>query len=153
MSLAVRFSVTLLLAFWLLGVFLEWLVPIIPQLTLFVPLMHNSYSLVCHQQQSKLLGNSVYHSLVCSRCAGIYVGLFISSIAALFFLYRNEPPLKIIIFASAPMLADVFLCAFGIYSYSKSLAFITGFLLGSAGFLYFYSALKKLIQELNSKKN
>ncbi|MEW6653476.1 MAG: DUF2085 domain-containing protein [Bacteroidota bacterium] len=153
MNLALRFLITLLLAFWLLGIFLEWLLPIIPQLSLFVPFLQKSYSLVCHQQHNKLLSNSIYHSFVCSRCAGIYAGLFASSIIALFFPFRSEPSIKFILSALILMLADVLLCFIGVYSYSKSLAFITGLLLGSAGIIYFYSALKKLIIELNSKKN
>lgn len=153
MSFLIRLIILLTLSLWMLGIFIEWFIPFVPHLSILFPFLERSYSLVCHQQQSKLLGESMYHSLVCSRCAGIYVGLFISSLVSLIIANYKEPSQKLIIFASVPMLADVFLYSIGVYNYSKYLAFSTGLLLGSVGFLYFYSAMKKLIQELNSKKN
>lgn len=153
MNFLIRLIILLTLSLWLFGIFIEWFIPLVPHFFLLFPFLEKSYSLVCHQQQSKLLGETIYHSLVCSRCAGIYVGLFISSLASLIIKNYKEPSQKLIIFAAIPMLADVFLYSIGTYNYSKYLAFITGLLLGSVVFLYFYSAMKKLIQELNRKKN
>ncbi|MBI3125404.1 MAG: DUF2085 domain-containing protein [Ignavibacteriales bacterium] len=153
MRFILRLLIVLLLTLWLLGVFIEWLIPVFPNIAVAVPFLQKSYSLVCHQQQQKLLGESVYHSLVCSRCAGIYLGFYLVSIVSLFYAIKKEPKLKILLIAAIPMIADVILYSLGFYDYSKTLALLTGVLLGSIGFLYFYSALKKLIQELSLKKN
>ncbi|MDP3582972.1 MAG: DUF2085 domain-containing protein [Ignavibacteria bacterium] len=153
MRLAIRFLIVFVISIWLLGIFSEWLIPVFPNIAVAIPFLQKSYSLVCHQQPQKLLGDSVYHSLVCSRCAGIYLGLYFASIISLFYAIKKEPELKILVIAVIPMIADVTLYSLGFYNYSKTLALLTGVLLGSVGFLYFYSALKKLIQELSSKKN
>ena len=81
------------------------------------------------------------------------MGFYLVSIVSLFYAIKKEPKLEILLIAAIPMIADVILYSLGFYDYSKTLALLTGVLLGSAGFLYFYSALKKLIQELSSKKN
>lgn len=148
MNYSVRLLITFVLLIWLLGIFIEWLFPLIPQLILILPFLEHSYSLVCHQQENKLVADSFYHSLVCSRCVGIYIGLLFSSICCLVITIKKDLPKKVILFAVSPMLADVILSSSGFYNYSKYFAFITGFLLGSVGFLYFYSALIKLIEEL-----
>lgn len=153
MSFAIRLTIVFTLSIWMLGIFIEWFVPVFPNTAIVVPFLQKSYSLVCHQQPQKLLGESVYHSLVCSRCTGIYLGFYAAGILSLFAVFKNEPRLKIILFASIPMLADVILYSLGVYYYSKTIALLTGVLLGSAGFLYFYFALKKLIQEIISKRN
>ncbi len=153
MHFFLRLLIVLLLTLWLFGIFIEWFIPVFPNTAVAIPFLQKSYSLVCHQQPQKLLGESVYHSLVCSRCAGIYLGFYLVSIVSLFYVIKKEPKLKILVIAVIPMIADVTLYSLGFYDYSKTLALLTGFLLGSVGFLYFYSALKKLIQELSSKKN
>lgn len=153
MRFVLRLFIVLLLTLWLFGIFIEWFIPVFPNIAVAVPFLQKSYSLVCHQQQQKLLGESVYHSLVCSRCAGIYFGFYLVSIVSLFHLIKKEPKFKTLVIAVIPMIADVTLYSLGFYNYSKTLALLTGVLLGSVGFLYFYSALKKLIQELSSKKN
>jgi len=153
MIFSARLGLTLVLFIWLLGVFIEWIIPIFPQLAFLLPFAEKSCSLVCHQQQSKLIGESIYHTLVCSRCTGIYSGFFAVSIFSLFYKKFNEPQLKLLVIFSVPMLADVLLYSIGLYDYSKSLAFVTGLLLGSIGFLYFYPAVKKLIQELKVRNN
>lgn len=153
MRFIIRFLIVLVLSIWLLGIFSEWLIPVFQNIAVAIPFLQKSYSLVCHQEPQKLLGESVYHSLVCSRCAGIYLGFYLVSFVSLFFAFKKEPHLKILLIAAIPMIADVTLYSLGFYNYSKTLALLTGVLLGSVGFLYFYSALKKLIQEISSKKN
>lgn len=52
-------------------------------------------------------------------------------------------------FAAVPLVLDVLFSSFGFYSYSRTLAFTTGWLLGSIGFLYFYIPLENLILNKN----
>lgn len=47
-----------------------------------------------------------------------------------------------------PIVLDIIFYIMGLYSYSKSAAFITGFLLGSVGFFYLYYGLENIYQEL-----
>ncbi|MFA7420751.1 MAG: DUF2085 domain-containing protein [Melioribacteraceae bacterium] len=152
MPLWIRLLIVFTLLFWVAGIFLEWIIPLVPNSVLALPILQNAYSHVCHQQSHKLLGESVYHSLVCARCSGIYLGFFLVSIISLIWKLPSEPRVKYFLFAMLPMVADVFLYSIGIYSYSKILALFTGLLLGSTGFLYFYSALNKLFQEIKQKK-
>lgn len=152
MSLWIRLLIVITLFFWVAGIFLEWIIPLVPNSVFALPILQNVYSHVCHQQSHKLLGESVHHSLVCARCAGIYLGFFLVSIISLIWKLPGEPSVKYFLIAMFPMAADVFLHTIGIYSYSKNLALFTGLLLGSTGFLYFYSALNKLFQEIKQKK-
>jgi len=48
------------------------------------------------------------------------------------------------------MLLDITAYSTGIYHYSKLIAFITGFLLGSAAFSYFYNGLIQLFIEIKN---
>ena len=45
------------------------------------------------------------------------------------------------------MFVDVILYSTGIYTYSKTIAFSTGILLGSVGFLYIHEGILNLIKE------
>lgn len=152
MPLWIRLLIVFTLLLWVAGIFLEWIIPLVPNSVLALPILQNAYSHVCHQQSHKLLGESVYHSLVCARCSGIYLGFFLVSIISLIWKLPSEPHVKYFLFAMLPMIADVILYSIDIYSYSKILALFTGLLLGSTGFLYFYSALNRLFQEIKQKK-
>ncbi len=152
MQLWVRILIVITLLVWVSGIFFEWIIPLFPNSVFALPILQNAYSHVCHQQSHKLLGDSVYHSLVCARCIGIYFGFFLVSIISLIWKLPSEPRVKYFLIAMLPMFADVILYSIGVYSYSKILALFTGLLLGSTGFLYFYSALNKLFQEIKQKK-
>jgi len=51
------------------------------------------------------------------------------------------------IFASFPMLIDVFLYSIGAYNYSKIFAFITGVIFGLVGIVYIYNGFQILIEK------
>lgn len=152
MSFKYRLIIFVLISIWLLGIFIEWLIPFQKSLLLIFPFLEKSYSLVCHQDASKLIVWNDKHTLVCARCAGIYSGMFFLSTVSLFYSFKKLPKLKIFISVAALMIIDVVSTSFGIYIYSKSIAFITGLLLGSVGFLYFYFGVNEIILELNKKK-
>jgi uncharacterized membrane protein len=147
MKLLFRFCVFFVLAVWFILIFAEWLVPLNEHFLFIIPLLKKTFSLVCHQQEQKLIISGIYHSLVCSRCAGIYFGLLFTSGISLFIQVKNSPDIKFLSYALVPMLADIFCYSVGIYTYSRIIAFITGLFLGSTGFLYFYSAINQYIKE------
>ena len=100
------------------------------------PFLNLAYSQVCHQSHEKTISIWGENIFVCSRCAGIYLGIFLTAFFAMIF---SKTPLRIFYFllsSSILMLIDVFFTTIGIYSYSKSFALLTGLLLGSALLLF-----------------
>lgn len=140
----------ILLTVWCAGIFLEWFINFDSHLLFGLPFLQKTYSLVCHQERAKLLLFDHGGTLTCARCTGTYLGLLFSS---LFFVFQNswkKPHIKFLFLAATPMILDVILYSLNIYHYSKPIAFITGFLLGSVGFLYLYEGLNNLILELKN---
>ncbi len=149
MQIWIRLILFLVLLLWNAIVFFDWTILINEKAFLIQPFLKQACSTVCHQDPNKIISDGIRETLVCSRCAGIYLGTLLSSIILLFFNNIKAPPLKVFIMFAFPMLLDVILYSIGIYSYSKIIAFITGLLLGSMAFLYFYDGFKKLIQREN----
>lgn len=103
-----------------------------PYLAVWNPLLKMFYSKICHQIPYKSFEINGFHFLVCARCTGIYLGVFLSS---LLFLFINKPKLKVdlrFLILSVPMIIDIILYRTGIYNYSKITAFFTGL---PAGFM------------------
>ncbi|MFA7227921.1 MAG: DUF2085 domain-containing protein [Melioribacteraceae bacterium] len=148
MSVPFRILLFAVLALWCAGIFIEWFVGIHENFLFALPFLQKSYSLVCHQEHSKLIFFEHGVTLTCARCTGIYSGMLFISFLALFGIVKKRPEIKFLFIAAAPMAADVILYSLNVYRYSKTAAFITGLLLGSAGFLYLYAGLKNLIAEL-----
>ena len=142
----------LLILIWCLGIFSEWLIPLNQKIVFVIPWLNNLYSLVCHQMPDRLIRSGNYTTMVCARCSGIYIGLLVSSFILIFIKSKLNPKAKYLYFAAIPLLADVIFHSINIYRYSKTIAFCTGFLLGSTGFLYLYSALNQFFSELMSDK-
>ena len=139
------------LIFYLL-IFSEFWIRYIPQIAYALPFLHQGYSTICHQQQEKLLslGGSAM-TLLCSRCTGIYTGGIFASVLLFWVNIKKTPHIRWLFVASIPMVIDVVLSSVGLYEYSKTGAFLTGFLLGSVGFFYFYKPLENLIFNKESK--
>lgn len=152
MRLSIKLAIALLVLIWCLGIFFEWIIPFYNELALALPFLRKTYSLVCHQIKTKLITDGTYETLVCARCSGIYLGSLISSIALIFFNFKRRLGIRPLLIFSAPMLLDVFLYSINVYTYSKVIAFSTGLLFGSTGFLYLYNGLRQLFAELNSGK-
>lgn len=142
--LTLSLSLFILFLIWNAGIYLEWVLDIFPSLAYLFPIAKQSYGIVCHQQNVKLIGEGALHSLVCSRCAGIYLGLLSSSLIYIFIIIGNVRSNKILFLSAVPLFMDVILYSIGVYNYSKTIAFITGWLLGSVGFIYLYSPLSTL---------
>ncbi|MGE5352198.1 MAG: DUF2085 domain-containing protein [Acidobacteriota bacterium] len=140
-----------LIFIWFTGIFLNVLVPFVEFPAGFYILSELFYSHVCHQIAEKtifIMGRPLF---VCSRCFGIYAGLFLASFITLFVSFKKRLQKKYLIYAGIPMLLDVILYSVNIYNYSKIIAFLTGLLLGSVGFFYILGAFEKFIAELKSQ--
>jgi uncharacterized membrane protein len=135
-----------------MGIFSEWLLPVFNNVLLAIPFLQKTYSLVCHQFNERSISSGNFETLVCARCVGIYLGLLLSSFVFLFRTQKETPDIKYLFIMAIPLLADVILHSFNVYNYSRTIAFCTGLLLGSTGFLYLYGALNNLINEIKSSK-
>ncbi|MCU7490213.1 MAG: DUF2085 domain-containing protein [Ignavibacteria bacterium] len=151
MKIKIKYFLFILMLIWFTGIFLNVLVPCVEFPAGVYLFSELCYSHVCHQITEKtifILGRPL---LVCSRCFGIYAGLFAASLFSLFISVKRPLRKKYLIFAGIPMLLDVMLYSVNIYNYSKITAFLTGLLLGSVGFFYILGAFEKFIAELKSQ--
>ena len=148
MKLSIRILLFFLIFVWSSGIFIEFIIEYIPGSVYLFPWLKKTYSTVCHQENYKLIEYSGYHTLVCARCSGIYIGAFLSSFIALFIRFKERLGIHVLLTAMIPIVLDIIFYTMGLYSYSKSAAFITGFLLGSVGFFYLYYGLENIYQEL-----
>lgn len=148
MRIQYRLILFIILLLWSGGIFLEWFLKFDDNLLLGLPFLQKTYALVCHQQKTKLILFDHGETLTCARCIGIYLGLLFTSVIVLFRSPKAILHIKFLFVAATPIFIDVILYSFNIYHYSKMIAFITGFLLGSVGFLYLYAGLNNLIREM-----
>ena len=110
------------------------------------------YSRVCHQDISKCIIVDNESMLVCARCTGIYLGALISGLISLV----NELPqvrIKTLLFASLPMFFDVLFTTIGIYTYSKTLAIVTGLIFGAVIYIFLINELEKFFSTKSIKRN
>lgn len=147
-----RIVIFTLILVWCTGIMAEFLIPSSGLFAIVYPFANLCYSHVCHQLPQKTIVFGQSHLLVCSRCAGIYAGVLLSSFLSLFvFDYINKKlKLMYLYLAALPMLTDVIFYSIHMYSYSKIIAFITGILLGSVGFFYILEAFENFILKSNS---
>lgn len=109
------------------------------------------YSTVCHQDSTKTILCNHSGLLVCSRCTGIYLSVAVISFILLFLKIRISISIKFLILFLLPMLLDVILYSLNFYEYSKLVAAITGFLFGSAVFLYILEAFENYLYNISEK--
>jgi uncharacterized membrane protein len=107
-------------------------------------LIKEFYSTVCHQDGSKCIFIGADSMLICARCAGIYLGGFLTGVLSLFIININLNK-KILFFSAIPMVLDVSLTSLGVYSYSKTVAFSTGLILGSVIYYFIISELENFL--------
>ncbi len=141
MPLIFRIIIFLIILLWYAGIYIEFLAKYFNKLLYLVPFLNLMYSDVCHQVPTKEIFSNGLHTLVCARCVGIYTGVLAVAFIALFFKELKEGPKLILLLSFLPVALDVAFANFGIYDYSKTIALITGFILGSIVFYYFYKAI------------
>ena len=149
MTYSIKIPLFLFILIWCAGIFIETFIHMNDNLPFLYLFMKKSYSTVCHQNSAKLIELGIGSTMVCSRCTGIYLGIFMSSVITLFITVQKTLDIKFLFFASIPLLIDVIFSSLGIYEYSKTAALITGILWGWTAFLYFYNGLENYILEIN----
>jgi uncharacterized membrane protein len=147
-NIHIKIIITILLCGWCLGIILPVYSHSNDLTFISTIFMNKFYSLVCHQDPAKSFFINGYKLEVCARCTGIYFGGLLFAILSLFIPIPVLKNKKLLLTAIVPMLADVILYSIGVYSYSKSIAFITGFILGSVCILYIFVSIEQLFSEI-----
>jgi uncharacterized membrane protein len=128
-------------------------VQIFPQsnpVNIILPFVKYSYSIVCHQDGDKSFLINGMQLFVCARCTGIYAGALLTSLVVIFIKKLPLINLKIASLSLFPIIIDIVLYNSGLYSYSKTVAFITGLFPGSVLFIYILSSFEKFFKELST---
>jgi uncharacterized membrane protein len=136
----IRFLLLSFLSIWILG----FLLPAISSTNNFMTnfLLSKIYSTVCHQESAKCISIGA-SMLVCARCAGIYAGALTAGLFSLLLIVPSIS-LKVFMLSLIPLVIDVFFTLTGVYVYSQSLAFATGFIFGNVVYLFLQSELENL---------
>ncbi len=114
------------------------------------------YSYICHQQPARSLHILGHQLGVCSRCFGVYLGLFLGF--AIYPLWRElsevEPPPRYWLFLSMiPIAIDWTLGIFGIWENTHWSRLITGMILGIACGTYIVPAVVDIARNLSRQKH
>jgi uncharacterized membrane protein len=112
-------------------------------------------SFICHQISERSMHIYEHAFAVCSRCFGIYFGLFFG-----FLVYPFVRPIEEIeslprfwlFVALIPMGVDFSLTFFGIWENTHLSRFLTGLILGATCAIFIVPALVELFQFLFSKR-
>jgi len=89
---------------------------------------------------------------VCARCTGIYLGALMLGLIT--FNYKiGRFGLNILLVAFVPLFIDVFFTSFGIYTYSKFIALLTGLIFGSVVYLFLIDELENYFSTKSIKRN
>lgn len=129
-----------LITLWCFGIITPLIIPAKENYVIVKPFLGLIYSTVCHQQEHKTINVGDDKFFVCSRCAGIYFGVWFTSILSLFMLPKKNS-FAFLLLAFAFLSFDSAFGSIGIYEYSKLSAVITGLLFGSSGFLFLWNEL------------
>jgi len=143
-----------LLGFWIVGFSIFSYLPREHWIQAFYPFAKLSYGTVCHQIDEKSFVRGGVHFLVCSRCAGIYVGAFIALLFLLLTLKWNFFS-NWYFFAAGfvLLLTDVVINNFLFAEYFKMSAFLSGYLFSFLAVNFTIFELKRNIFIDESKRN
>jgi len=108
------------------------------ELMVLYPFTKNLFSRICHGIESRCFVIDGVPLHLCARCLGIYSGLFLGSVSALFLnkQYKRFENRSFLAIALVPILTSRILEWTGITGYSLLGALFSGFLSGYILFLY-----------------
>ncbi|HEX8287002.1 MAG TPA: DUF2085 domain-containing protein [Pyrinomonadaceae bacterium] len=117
--------------------------------------IYKFFGYVCHQIPARSFHIAEHQFAVCSRCFGVYFGLFAGFVVYPFFrkIEETEPLPRFWLFlAMVPIGIDWTLGVFGIWENTHFSRFATGMILGAACAIYIIPALVELFRLLASKR-
>ena len=117
--------------------------------------IYKFFSYICHQIPARSFHHAEHPMAVCSRCFGVYFGLFFGFI--IYPLFRKieevEPLPRFWLFlAMIPIGIDWTLGVFGIWENTHFSRFVTGMILGAACAVFIVPALVEIVWLLTGKK-
>lgn len=145
---------TFLIAFW---IFLIVIAPVAQasNLTSVSISIYKFFGFICHQIPARSFFIGTEPFAVCSRCFGIYFGLFFGFILYYFLrpLEETEPfPRFWLFLAMIPMLIDWSLGFFEIWENNHLSRFLTGLILGAACAIFLVPALVEIFRLLSNRR-
>lgn len=114
--------------------------------------LSSTYSIVCHQSKQSLVYFNNYPTLVCARCLGIYFGALLLLVITMIKSFKTNVALRPLFILSAPLMIDAFAVRLGLYSYSKTIAFITGLLFGAIVLFYILETIESSFYNKRNEK-
>jgi len=117
--------------------------------------IYKFFSFICHQIPARSIHFHEHVLAVCSRCFGVYFGLFFGFVGYPFFrpVEETEPLPRIWLFlAMIPMAIDWLLGFFEIWENTHLSRFLTGAILGTACAIFITPALVEIFQLLSNKR-
>lgn len=117
--------------------------------------LYKFFGYLCHQNSARSPAFGEHAFAVCSRCFGIYSGLFGGFLIYPFLrrIEETEPFPRFRLFAAMiPMAIDWLLGVFGIWENTHFSRFLTGAILGTACAVYIVPALIELFRLLSNKR-
>jgi uncharacterized membrane protein len=117
--------------------------------------VYKFFSLICHQMPERSFHVENHQFAVCSRCFGVYFGLFFGFL--IYPLLRKiddiEPLARVWLFlAMIPIGIDWSLGIFGIWENTHLSRFVTGLILGAACAIFIIPALVEIFRLMTNKK-
>jgi uncharacterized membrane protein len=116
------------------------------------PFLNQVYGTVCHQSQEKTISIGEENIFVCSRCAGIYLGVLLSGLISLILTKTHRKIFYFLLLTFALLLLDVLFSTLKIYTYSKVIALLTGLFWGSTLLLFVLDQLNFFKTQSNYEK-
>jgi uncharacterized membrane protein len=126
----------ILISFWCFGIISPAIFHDVKAFLIAKPFLNQMYSTVCHQAHEKTMSFYGENLFVCSRCTGIYLGIFIIGLLSFTIKKKIKNSFPFFLVSSLILLSDVSFTTFGVYHYSKLIALLTGLLLGSTVLLF-----------------
>jgi uncharacterized membrane protein len=118
--------------------------------------IYSFFSYICHQIPERSLHLAGFHMAVCSRCFGVYFGLFAATLAYPFLrpIDETEPLPRIWLFLSlVPITIDWLLTIFGIWENTHLSRFLTGMVLGGACAMFIVPALVEIGRNFSYRRS
>ena len=118
--------------------------------------IYKFFGFLCHQNPERSLAFGEHAFAVCTRCFGVYFGLFFGFIIYPFLrrsIEETEPLPRFWLFpAMIPMAIDWVLGVFGIWENTHLSRFLTGAVLGAACAVFIVPALIEIFGLLSSQR-
>lgn len=114
---------------------------------------YSFFGKVCHQYDSRSLHLNEHKFAVCARCSGIYFGFMAGLLifASLFKSIKIKNPALYLFFISIPMIIDILLNYFGIYTSNLFTRTGSGLIFGILSTLIIYPTYQQAFYELYNK--